>query len=36
MLDSLDGTLRNFALIRIEKVYDAWKDFEKMQIMSSI
>jgi hypothetical protein len=26
IVDSLDSTLRTFAIIKIEKNYDAWKD----------
>jgi hypothetical protein len=36
MLDSLDGSLRTFALIKIQEIHDALKDLEKMQKMSSI
>jgi hypothetical protein len=35
-LDSLDGALPTFALIKVKNIHDAWKDLEKTQKMSSI
>ena len=31
-----DGTIRTFVLLKIKRIHDTWKDFEKTQKMSSI
>jgi hypothetical protein len=31
-----DSFLQTFALMKVKKIYDVWKDLEKMQKMSSI
>ena len=35
-LNLYDGTVQTFALLKIKKINDGWKDLEKTQKMSSI